>query len=241
MEKKSALNKIISVIEFLILIGIVAGIPAYIYFCHPELIDQFKDLNTILDLVNNNLIIGSLIYLGIMVLQIIISVIPGQIVQIAAGYVFSIPLGLFLSIIGVLIGSTVTYFLAKLLGKNFIEMIFTKEKVDYYSTKLNSKKAYIIVFLIYLIPGIPKDLVGYIAGISNIEWHVFIVVSTIGRLPGLIGCIIMGNMAYVGNYTAAIVIGVIATILFVIGIIKRSAINNWLEKQVMKFNNEKQL
>ncbi|MCQ2550913.1 MAG: VTT domain-containing protein [Clostridia bacterium] len=225
-------KKIISILEFVLLIAIVVGIPTYLYFFQYDFIMEYKDINKLLELVNNNKFMSSFIYLGIMVLQIIISVIPGQIVQMAAGYIFSIPLGLLLSILGVLLGSTCTYFIAKLLGKNFIEMIFGEDKVRSYRAKLNSKKAYLIVFLIYLIPGIPKDLVGYVAGISEIDYAMFIAISTIGRLPGLIGCIVIGEMTYMQNYTAAIVIGVIATILFVIGIIYRKKIENFLDQYI---------
>lgn len=229
--KAKKIKNLISTLEFILLICIVIGIPAYIFIFQKELLSQLTDVDYVVTLINDNLTKGSFIYLGIMCIQIVISVLPGQVIQTMAGYVFPPILAIILSIIGTIIGSTLTYYIAKILGKDFINMVFGEEKMDNFTRKLNSKKAYIIVFLIYLIPGIPKDMMGYAAGISSMDYPLFILTSTIGRIPGIVGCIIIGQMTYNQNYTGAIIIGVFATILFVLGLIYKKKINEWLENR----------
>lgn len=236
--KKETVKKIKAIIEFGVLIAIIVGIPIYLYFFQHDLINEFKDVDKIVDLINDNPFKSSIIYLGIMILQVVVAIIPGQVIEMLGGYVFSVPLGLILSTVGLFMGTTVTYFIAKALGSNFIEMAFDEEKVEYYRKKLNSKRSYIIVFLIYLIPGIPKDLVGYVAGISDIDYVLFIIVSTVGRFPGLVGCIIIGEMTYIGNYTIAIVTLAFATILCILGVIYRKQINSFLDNKIEKLMNK---
>ncbi len=240
-NKTNKIRNIFSIIEFLLLLVIVVGIPAYIFFFQKDLLMELKDVDRIVEILNDNLFTGSLIYLGIMCVQIVISVLPGQVIQMMAGYAFTPILGVLLSIIGTILGSTITYFLAKFLGKDFVHMIFGEEKISEFTHKLNSKKSYIIVFLIYLIPGIPKDMVGYAAGISNMDYPLYIATSTIGRIPGIIGCIIIGEMTYRQNYTAAIIIGAFAAILFIVGIIYRKTINNWLERGFDNYTSKRNL
>ena len=100
---------------------------------------------------------------------------------------------------------------------------------------LNSKKAMIIIFLIYLIPGVPKDLCNYAAGLSNMKFKPFLLVSILGRTPGMMGSIIIGRQLYTHSYTSAIIIGVAASICFVLGIIYRNKVNGFLDNMYDKY------
>ena len=102
--------------------------------------------------------------------------------------------------------------------------------MSYYIERLNSKKMYAIVFFLYLIPGIPKDMVSYAAGVSEIKFKPFIIISALGRLPGMIGCLLMGDMMMEENYTGAVIIGVFAVIAFALCIIFRKKIHGLLDK-----------
>ena len=74
--------------------------------------------------------------------------------------------------------------------------------------------------LLYLIPGIPKDVLGYICGISDISFKDFIVYSTIGRIPGIFISAYFGSRMYSGHKGALIAIAVIMSILFIVGVFK---------------------
>lgn len=109
-------------------------------------------------------------------------------------------------------------------------MFFGREKTLEYVEKLNSKKAYMAVFLIYLIPGIPKDVVSYAAGISEMKFKAFLILSVIGRLPGMMGSIMIGSMWHKQEYFGMIALCVLAVAAFVICIIFRKKINGLLDK-----------
>ena len=122
--------------------------------------------------------------------------------------------GYCISIIGAIIGCLITYRLAHFLGVDAMHIIFGEEKVRNYMKKLNSGKALTIVFLIYLVPGIPKDLMSYIAGISNIELKPFLLVSTLGRSPGIMGSLLIGYFWAGKNYIGIGIVAVIMLLLF---------------------------
>ena len=76
-----------------------------------------------------------------------------------------------------------------------------------------------IIFIIFLIPGIPKDAVTYIAGVSDMESRPFISISLIGRLPAMIGSVMIGSMLKNGSYAGVVIISVVSIICFVLGIV----------------------
>ena len=106
-----------SLLKALILIGILCGIPAYILLCHREVLSNLNSLHDVLTLFRSHSEQSAVLYLGAQILQIVISVLPGQIFQIAAGYIFGFLPGLLLSLIGAAAGTTVTYFLAYIIRK----------------------------------------------------------------------------------------------------------------------------
>ncbi len=78
-----------------------------------------------------------------------------------------------------------------------------------------------IVFILYLIPGLPKDVVSYAAGVSEMKFKPFILLSLTGRLPGMMGSIMIGSMWNKGEYFGMIALGVIAVAAFVLCIVFR--------------------
>ena len=102
--------------------------------------------------------------------------------------------------------------------------------------KLNSKRAYMIVFILYLIPGLPKDVVSYAAGVSEMKFKPFILLSLTGRLPGMMGSIMIGSMWNKGEYFGMIALGVIAVAAFVLCIVFRKKINQFLDKAYDKIS-----
>lgn len=229
-KRRKKLQTIVSILKLLILFGIVIGIPIYIYFTYPELIDRFKSLDEIKKLLNQYKTASVFAYIGLQILQIIISVLPGQALQFAAGYAYHFWLGFLYSIIGVALGTVITFYLARLLGKDALQVIFGEEKFSKFVHTLNSKRSFIVLFVIFLIPGIPKDLFTYAAGVSEIRIIPFLLLSLIGRAPAMIGSIMMGNMLYNGSYVGLIIVAAAAVILFLAGITHRDKLVKWTDR-----------
>jgi len=233
-EKKETLRtrvKFISVVlKFSLLLAILVGLPLYVWFFHQDLLRQFSDIDEVKIFFTQYQTASILVYIGLQMIQIIISLIPGQALQFAAGLLYGFWAGLLISLIGAIAGTVVTYYLSKFLGKDALHVLFGKRHIDEYLEKINSKRGFILVFLIYLIPGVPKDLCSYAAGLSNMKLKPFLILSTAGRTPGIMGSLLIGTQLGEGNYTFVIVIGIIAAVLFLLGIIYHAKLTVILDK-----------
>ncbi|MGL5381412.1 TVP38/TMEM64 family protein [Clostridium sp.] len=174
-------------------------------------------------------------YILLQVAQIIIFFIPGELVQIAGGYIFGSFLGFILSFIGILIGSVFSFMVARLLGKKFVEKIVFKDdkwifrKIE--DIKRDHTKFKKLVFIMYVIPGIPKDILGYICGVTNLTLREFIFISMVGRIPALFLSNFFGDKISKENIVLLICIAVISVIVFLLSIIKgKKFISNYGEK-----------
>lgn len=228
--RKKKIASVVSVLKLLILLGIVIGVPAYVYFSNPDLISRFNSLEEINNLLKQYKTASIFIYMGLQVFQIVVSIIPGQALQFAAGYAYHFWLGFIYSIIGVALGTVITFYLARFLGKDALHVIFGEQKFTKFVHTLNSKRSFIVLFVIFLIPGIPKDLFTYAAGVSEIRVVPFLLLSLIGRTPAMMCSILMGSMFYNGSYTGLIILGVAATVLFFVGILKRDKLVKWTDR-----------
>ena len=219
-EKTKKTLKLIAIFfKFLILLIFLIGIPFYVFYFHRELIQTFDSLDSISAFLLKYESASIFAYIGFQIIQIIIFVIPGQAIQLAGGYLFSFWLGFIITFIGVALGTVITFYLARILGKDAIHLIIGEERTHHYIEKFNSKKVFMIIFIIFLIPGIPKDAVTYIAGISDMNARPFIIISLLGRLPSMIGSVMIGSMLKNGSYTGVVIISIVAVICFVLGII----------------------
>lgn len=239
-NRKKQIATIVSVLKLLILLGIVIGVPIYVYFTYPDLIDRFKSLDEINKLLKQYKTASIFLYMGLQVFQIIVSVLPGQALQFAAGYAYSFWLGFLYSLIGVALGTVITFYLARLLGKDSLHVIFGEERFSKFVHTLNSKRSFVVLFVIFLIPGIPKDLFTYAAGVSEIRITPFLLLSLLGRAPAMIGSIMMGSMFHNGSYFGLIIIGSAAVILFVAGILLRDKLLVWADRFYNKMMNNQE-
>lgn len=220
MENKT-LRTILSFAELLLLLIIVIGIPLYIVTFHREWLFYFDSVENIERFLETYQAESMLVYLGLQVFQVIVSVIPGQAVQFVAGYAFYFWVGYLLAIAGVAIGTMMTYGLSRALGRKAIYALLGQEKMSKYVDRLNSPKAYVIVFIIFLIPGLPKDLFGYAVGLSDMKFKPFLLISLIARSPAMMCTIAMGHAARTDSYGLLILLLAIISICFLAGLIWR--------------------
>ena len=217
-------RKILAVLKLIALAVILVGVPLYIYFFHHDLIESFSDIKELEQTIRSYRSQSILIYIAAQVIQVVLSVIPGQALQFAGGYLFGTLLGLLFSVIGIAIGSTLAYYVARILGRDAVHLFFGKRKVTEMLDLMNSPKGLIVTFVIFLIPGVPKDLCSYAAGLSNLKLRPYLIVSMIARIPGMLGCLIIGQQVGAGGYTSAAVIAAIALMLLLLGVLFRKKI-----------------
>ena len=175
-----------------------------------------------------------LAFVGLEALQVILFIVPGEVVQVAGGYAFGLWGGTALSVLGIIVGSVFNFFVGRILGRPFVEAIVKKDKLERIEKLTNSGREAAGFFLLFVIPGIPKDALCYVAGMSNFSLPLFLAVSTVGRLPGIFASSYMGSAAEKGSYQAVLVILAVASVLFFTGLFLRDQIQAWLEKTLRR-------
>ena len=234
MSSASSGKKAIAVLKLILLVFIVAGIPAFLYLKYGSGIFSKDTASTFAEYLRQNSRIAFLLIIGLQVIQVVVCILPGQPIQFAASYMFGVGVGFLLSVIGAVIGTTISFCLAKVLGSEAMHLFFGEEKVKEYQRRLNSGKGLLIAFLIYLIPGVPKDLVSYAAGISEMRFRPFLLAATIGRSPAMLGSLLVGHFYGKQNYTAIIILTVIIALLLLVCFIKRDKLIAFLDRIEMK-------
>jgi uncharacterized membrane protein YdjX (TVP38/TMEM64 family) len=167
---------------------------------------------------------GFLAFILVQAFQVVLFMVPGEVVQVAGGWIFGLWQGSLISIAGIGLGSLVNFSAGRLLGRPFVVSLFGEAKVGEMEGVAQSGKAAAGFFLLFVIPGIPKDILCYIAGITRLRFGTFLAISLVGRLPGIIGSSWMGAAAQEGDWTLALIILGFATLLFVIGLMNREKI-----------------
>lgn len=229
-DRNKKIKTITSILKLALLIAIIVAIPLYIYFFHHDLLEDFSSIRDVESWLLQYKAKSALIYIGAQIMQIIICIIPGQALQVAAGYLYGFWLAFALSIVGAFLGSVAVFYIAQFLGQDAMHTLFGKRKITEMLDKLNSKKGMVLVFVIFLIPGIPKDLCTYAAGISNMHIKPFLILSLIGRSPGMMCSIAIGKQLMKGNYHYAIIIAAIVAVLFIVGFLFKNKIYAFVDK-----------
>ncbi|HET6451613.1 MAG TPA: VTT domain-containing protein [Spirochaetia bacterium] len=197
---------------------------------HSELWRIFGSVRRIRDWIEGWGAVAPLVFVGVQVVQVVVFAIPGEVVQIAGGYLFGGGVGILLSLGGILLGSTAAFYLSRLLGRPFVAAVVPAAQLERVEKLLESPSSRIVFFLLFLIPGVPKDILCYIAGLTPMGFFFFLGVSIVGRLPGIVGSSMIGGAARSSRWVALGVLSVAAIVLFIAGLILRPRLQALIER-----------
>ncbi|HXG50155.1 MAG TPA: VTT domain-containing protein [candidate division Zixibacteria bacterium] len=161
-------------------------------------------------------------------LQVIAAPFPGELTGAVGGYLYGKTIGLLLSTVGLTLGSWVAFELANILGRPFVERFVTQEvlhKFDFLTTNTGAA----ICFLLFLLPGFPKDYLCYLLGLSRMKLSTFLIVSTVGRLPGTYMLTVQGASLRNQEYLLAGIFAVSAAALLLFAYLYRAQIYRWIK------------
>jgi len=184
-----------SLILRILLLLILTGLGVYLFF-HFDLLRFFQDRHQILQFIKSYHPYDKLIFILLQIIQVVAAPIPGELTGFIGGYLYGPFWGTVYSTIGLTIGSWIAFMLARFLGEPLLEKVVKKEVFEKFEHFMEHK-GLLVSFLLFLIPGFPKDYLCYIMGVSLIPTGTFIMISTAGRLLGTIMLTITG--AFVGN------------------------------------------
>lgn len=150
-------------------------------------------------------ILAPVIFITLQALQVLIAPIPGEVTGLLGGYLFGEWLGLIYSTIGLAVGSVAAFGVGRWLGARYVRTLVSQETWDKMGFVVEAEGA-ILCFIIYLIPGLPKDMLCYLFGISPMPLWVFTLISTLGRIPGTWVLSAQGAQTAAGNYLHVILL-----------------------------------
>ncbi|MCI8513168.1 MAG: TVP38/TMEM64 family protein [Lachnospiraceae bacterium] len=156
--------------------------------------------------VENHGVRGRIAFVGMMVLQIVIAVIPGEPLEIGAGYAFGIWEGTALCLIGIVIGSAAIFLFVRAFGVKVVEIFFPEEKIRSVRFLQDTQKLNVLTFFIFLIPGTPKDLLSYVVGLTKMNFLTWLFISGVARIPSVITSTIGGDALGMQNYQFAVLV-----------------------------------
>jgi len=181
--------------------------PAYQFF-----VRLYVDKHFLKQTLNDLGILAPVIFMLLQALQVIISPIPGEATGILGGFLFGQWLGLLYSTIGLTVGSLGAFGLGRWLGAHYVKNLVKEETWNKLGFIVEAEGA-IVCFIVFLIPGLPKDIVCYLFGLSPMPFWVFAFVSTLGRVPGTWVLSAQGAKTASGHYVeVAILTAVVAAV-----------------------------
>ena len=164
-------------------------------------------------------LLGQLAFLGMTVLQIVIAIIPGEPLELGVGYAFGFWRGTLLCEIGILLGGLLVFLFVRRFGVKAVEVFFPREKIESLRFLHNEKRLALWVFILFFIPGTPKDIMTYIVPLTPMKLSTFLLLSTVARLPSVVTSTIGGNALGTGKLTFALIVFGATALISALGIL----------------------
>jgi uncharacterized membrane protein YdjX (TVP38/TMEM64 family) len=186
----------------LILLAVaVIGAMAYALYV-TGMFDLLTDKKRLLQFIKENNRHAATLFIGLQIVQVVAAPLPGEVTGFVGGILFGPMWGVVYSTIGLTIGSWIAFMLARLLGRPIVERLASRELIERYDYVMKHK-GLLLAFLMFLIPGFPKDILCYILGLGHMNQRDFLLVSATGRLLGTV-LLTMGGTFFRDEHYAAL-------------------------------------
>ena len=217
MDKKTKL-KILKITLIIVALVMLIGATVYLFPIITKLatLEGQKDFK---ESVGNSGFIGVLALFGLQFAQIFLPILPGEPIELLAGMCYGWFWGTVFLIISTGIISACIYFLVKMLGKNFVKFFCGEEKIEKIENSelfKNPHKIEHLMLILFLIPGVPKDILVYIGGLLPIKPARFLLIATFARFPSIISSTLAGDKIAVGDWKMSIILYVLVIIIVAI-------------------------
>lgn len=222
-QKILAALAIVVYIFVMIAVGVLIGIPILRFVSEPEAFRLW---------VESHGIWGPVLYVCFVFLQVVVALIPGEVFEIVGGYAFGTWMGSFWCLVGSTLGSMAVFALVRRYGVKLVQVFFPLEKLKALHFLKKSPKRIFLFLIIFMIPGTPKDLLCYYAGLTDMKWKTFLLIASLGRIPAMITSTLGGDALGLQNYMFAIVVFVIAVAISGIGLLIYNRICKKEEQEV---------
>ena len=173
--------------------------------------------------------LAPLVFILIQALQVVFAPIPGEATGFIGGYLFGAPLGLLYSTVGLTLGSAAAFLVARWLEEHYVKRWIPAEILQKFDFLMERQGA-LISFIFFLLPGFPKDYLCFVLGLSRMPFKLFLLICTVGRIPGTLLLTLQGAEVYKGDYYGTL--GILGLCLLLVGILAyyRETVYQWIRR-----------
>ena len=170
-----------------------------------------------------------LVFMGIQVLQVIFAPVPGEATGFIGGYLFGVLKGFIYSSMALAVGSWINFSIGRFLGVRWVRQMIPTAKFEKFDSMLK-RQGIVVLFLLFVFPGFPKDYLCLFLGLSTLPLKVFILLATVGRMPGTFLLSLQGKYLFEKNY---VVLGIVAAVCAILAFViyrYRENLYLWIER-----------
>ncbi len=212
---------------FVVVCLVLAGL-IYLLYANGY-IEYFTDRQRLLNLIKEHRANAAFIFIGLQVLQVVAAPVPGEATGFVGGMFFGAGWGILYSTIGLTLGSWVAFMLARLAGRPLVELVVKTETIKRYDYVMKHKGMF-LSFLMFLVPGFPKDILCYLLGLGHMGQRDFLIVSTSGRLLGTALLTLGGTFFRDKKYGALFALLGVSLFFILLTMIYRESIERWIRR-----------
>ena len=229
-DKSGKRKKVIRIVSLCILVAVMIFVTI---ICIPivKMLSTEEGRAGLERLVDSNFLLGVCVYMFLQVLQVLVALIPGGVIQILGGVLFGNFWGTVLCSLGILAGSAIVFFMVRRFGMPAVEAFIDRKGIKKFEFLNDTKKLEITVFILFLIPGMPKDVLTYLAPLTKIKPSSFLALSMLGRFPAILLSIVFGANLSEGNILAAVIIFAVVAVVGIIGILYNGKIVAYIKSR----------
>ena len=195
-KKKIYLFAIIVALIFIAAVGYLVGKPMIEFVREPERFRAWVDSSGF---------VSRVIFVGMVIFQLIIALIPGEPLEMGAGYAFGAWEGTILCIIGCVIGSALVFLFVRRFGVKLVEVFFPREKIRSLRFLQDSRRLNLLTFIVFFIPGTPKDLLSYFIGLTDMKLGTWLLITAVARIPSIVTSTVTGDALGLKDYQFALI------------------------------------
>lgn len=195
-KKKIYLFAIIVALIFIGAVGYLVGKPMVEFVREPERFRAWVDSSGF---------VSRVIFVGMVIFQLIIALIPGEPLEMGAGYAFGAVEGTILCIIGCVIGSALVFLFVRRFGVKLVEVFFPREKIRSLRFLQDSRRLNLLTFIVFFIPGTPKDLLSYFIGLTDMKLGTWLCITAVARIPSIVTSTVTGDALGLKDYQFALI------------------------------------
>lgn len=197
----------------------------------PPMLRFFDDPQAFRAWVDSHGIWGRVAFVGMVALQVVIALIPGEPLEIGAGYAFGAVEGTLLCLAGTTLGSLLVFGFVRKLGMKAVEPFFSREEIEKMPFFQNPKRLELLAFILFFIPGTPKDVMTWAIGLTPIRLSHWLLITTLARLPSIVSSAAGGDALGSRQYIFAVVVFAVTALVSGAGILVYRRISEKHQKQ----------